>query len=103
MTKMTNEVHVIVEWTDADYTAISNHLEHVFNKSFSGCGISMFDDIGDATFYVKEKQLNSFLVLLRDEMEYLRKSNKKMKYRFGKTSDFYTDDGSRVQNSAPLA
>lgn len=103
MSKIKNEVYVIVEWNNADYSQIGNHLENIFPKSFSGCGVSMFDEIGDATFYVKENQLNSFLTLLKDEMEYLRKSNKKMKYRLGKVSDFYTDDGSRVQNSAPLA
>ena len=63
----------------------------------------MTNGVADATFWVKEKQVNSFLTLLEDEMNDFKNRYKKLKYRLGKTSDFYTHDGDHVENAAPLA
>jgi hypothetical protein len=97
-----NEIRILVEWKNADYFEISHHLEDTFEKSFSGSGVSIGDATGDASFYVYENQVESFISLLTDEMENLKDTYKRMKYRIGKESDFYTEDGDYVRNSAPL-
>lgn len=98
-----NEIHVIVEWKNGDYEDISYHLEQTFEKSFSGSGVYITNSVADATFWVKENQVDSFLSLLEDEMKSLKNRYNKLKYRLGKTSDFYTHDGDHVENAAPLA
>jgi hypothetical protein len=97
-----NEVRVLVEWKNADYFEISDYLENTFEKSFSGSGILISDKTGDASFYVSETQVKSFISLLTDEMGNFKNKYKRMKYRIGKENDFYTEDGNYVKNSAPL-
>lgn len=98
-----NEIRVLVEWINGDYYYISEHLEEKFPKSFSASGILMTNNQCDASFYVKPKQVNSFISLLNDEMSNFKKKYKRMKYRVGKVDDFYTDCGDIVQNSIPLS
>lgn len=101
MTKK-NEVRILVEWKNADYFEVSVHLETIFEKSFGGSGVSLDDTTGDASFYVYESQVDSFISLLEDEMKEMKNKYKRMKYRIGKDTDFYTEDGDYVRNAAPL-
>lgn len=100
MPKTNNEVQILVEWKNADYYEISTTLENKFEKSFCGSGTCM-NGISDISFIVEEKQVNSFLSLLGDEMEELKRVYSKMKYRLGRVSDFYTEEGDIV-DAAPL-
>lgn len=100
MPKTNNEVRILVEWKNADYYEVSTSLEDKFEKSFSGSGTCM-NGICDASFIVKEKQVKPFLSLLEDEMIGLQGIYKKMSYRLGRVSDFYTEEGEIVDN-APL-
>ena len=100
MPKTNNEVQILVEWKNADYYEISTTLENKFEKSFSGSGTCM-NGISDISFIVEEKQVNSFLSLLGDEMEELKRVYSKMKYRLGRVSDFYTEEGD-IADAAPL-